>query len=46
MARINKISADFTAVAKTAALTKINEAKTQMPFLISLPEVELKKMGT
>ena len=43
MARINKISADFTAVAKTATLTKITEAKAQMPFLISLPDVERKK---
>lgn len=42
MARTNKISADFTAVAKTAALAKINEAKAQMPFLISLPEKERK----
>ena len=45
MARTNKISADFTTVAKTAALTKINEAKTQMPFLISLPENERKSYG-
>jgi hypothetical protein len=45
MARTNKISADFTAAAKTAALTKINEAKTQMPFLISLPEEERKSYG-
>jgi len=45
MARTNKISADFTAVAKTAALTKINEAKAQMPFLISLPQAERKSYG-
>jgi hypothetical protein len=45
MARTNKISADFTAAAKTAALTKINEAKAQMPFLISLPEQERKNYG-
>jgi len=45
MARTNKISADFTTAAKTAALTKLNEAKTQMPFLLSLPEVERKNYG-
>ncbi|WP_310559705.1 hypothetical protein [Flavobacterium sp.] len=45
MARTNKISADFTATAKTAAVTKINEAKAQMPFLISLPEQERKNYG-
>ena len=45
MARTNKISADFTATAKTAALAKINEAKTQMPFLISLPGAERKNYG-
>lgn len=45
MARTNKISADFTAVAKTAAITKLNESKAQMPFLISLPEVERKNYG-
>jgi hypothetical protein len=45
MARTDKISADFTAAAKTATLAKIKEAKTQMPFLISLPEIERKNYG-
>lgn len=40
MARTNKISADFTAANKTAVMTKINELKALMPFLIALSEIE------
>lgn len=43
MARTNKISGVFTEAEKAAVITKINEAKALMPFLITLTEDERKR---
>jgi hypothetical protein len=44
MARTNKISAVFAEADKNEVLTKIEELKTSMPFLISLTTDERKKL--
>jgi len=44
MARSNKISAVFTDAEKNDVLTKINEAKALMPFLVSLTVDERKRL--
>jgi hypothetical protein len=44
MAKSNKISAVFTVDEKKALLSKINDVKAQMPFLISLKMEERKKL--
>ena len=44
MARTNKISAAFAETDKNEVLTKMDEVKALMPFLISLTTVERKKL--
>lgn len=44
MARTNKITGTFTDATKTAVITKINEAKALMPFLITLTVEERKTL--
>lgn len=44
MARSNKISAAFSDAEKNEVVTKINEAKALMPFLISLTVDERKRL--
>jgi hypothetical protein len=44
MARTNKISGVFTDADKVAVITKINETKALMPFLITLTEADRKKL--
>jgi hypothetical protein len=49
MARSNKISAVFSDADKTSVVTKIDEIKTMMPFLISLTtneRIKSRKMGS
>jgi hypothetical protein len=44
MSKSNKISAVFTIAEKQTLLTKINDVKTQLPFLVSLTIDERKKL--
>jgi len=44
MARTSKITGTFTDATKTAVITKLNEIKALMPFLISLTVEERKKL--
>ena len=44
MARTNKITGTFTDATKAAVITKLDEAKALMPFLITLTVEERKRL--